>query len=95
MGKPAKLKAGLGCASTDMKCPECKAEVIVLESRERAPAKRGAAQASTYRRYECFNMHRFTTYEYCVADTSKHALNNLNVKLSNKALLSLLSERLK
>lgn len=79
-----------------MKCPECGADAQVIESRFRAGDKRGPAKAvaATYRRYECYNTHRFTTYEYCVAETGKHALNTVNVALSNKALVALLTERL-
>ena len=36
-----------------MKCPECNAWTDLLETRKRA--------IGTYRRYECGNMHRFTT----------------------------------
>lgn len=40
-----------------MKCPDCKTKVImVLETRPRANGDR-------YRRYECGNLHRFTTVE--------------------------------
>jgi len=42
-----------------MKCPVCNAWVSVLETRQKS-------DNSTYRRYECANGHRFTTYERIV-----------------------------
>lgn len=39
-----------------MNCPECGAKTFVVDSRPRASGAR-------YRRYECFNGHRFTTLE--------------------------------
>lgn len=39
-----------------MKCPTCKAWVSVKETRQKA-------DGTTYRRYECANLHRFTTTE--------------------------------
>lgn len=38
-----------------MKCPECGAKTEVLETRKN--------KDNTYRRYECKQKHRFTTYE--------------------------------
>lgn len=40
-----------------MKCPRCGAWTSVLETRTRA-------DGSKRRRYECANLHRFTTVEY-------------------------------
>jgi transcriptional regulator NrdR family protein len=42
-----------------MKCPECKAWTSVKETRKRS-------DGSTYRRYECANLHRFNTREFVV-----------------------------
>jgi transcriptional regulator NrdR family protein len=39
-----------------MKCPTCSAWVRVLETRNKP-------NNQTYRRYECANLHRFTTTE--------------------------------
>lgn len=39
-----------------MKCPICKAWTVVKETRLRSDGSR-------YRRYECANLHRFTTRE--------------------------------
>ena len=41
---------------TEMLCPTCKAWVQVLETRQ-------LPDNSTYRRYECGNVHRFVTTE--------------------------------
>jgi transcriptional regulator NrdR family protein len=38
-----------------MKCPECGDKTEVLETRKN--------KQNTYRRYQCVNKHRFTTYE--------------------------------
>ena len=81
-----------------MKCPECGVDASVLESRSRDRINRGAAFGSptaTYRRYECFNTHRFSTYEYPVSNTAKHALNSSNVELSDKAIIEILVKRLR
>lgn len=39
-----------------MKCPTCSAWTSVLETRQKS-------DGSVYRRYECANLHRFTTNE--------------------------------
>lgn len=39
-----------------MKCPECGAWTVVKETRQRS-------NNETRRRYECANLHRFTTLE--------------------------------
>lgn len=39
-----------------MKCPTCKAWTEVIETRHRATG-------TTYRRYRCANLHRFSTTE--------------------------------
>ena len=39
-----------------MKCPTCSKYAEVLDTRQRK-------DGSTYRRYQCANMHRFTTRE--------------------------------
>lgn len=44
-----------------MKCYQCKAWAEVLETRTRS-------DGVTRRRYECANMHRFTTLEVVVQD---------------------------
>jgi transcriptional regulator NrdR family protein len=51
-----------------MKCPLCNAWTEQLETRKR---KNGL----TYRRYECGNLHRFTTEDHYVMriDTAKRA----------------------
>jgi transcriptional regulator NrdR family protein len=43
-----------------MKCPDCKAWTEVKETRKRL-------DGTTYRRYECANLHRFTTREGIVS----------------------------
>ncbi len=42
-----------------MKCPTCSQYTEVLETRQRQ-------DGSTYRRYQCANMHRFSTEERVV-----------------------------
>jgi len=44
-----------------MKCPACKAWTEVLETRKRTDGVKR-------RRYECANLHRFTTLEVIVED---------------------------
>jgi transcriptional regulator NrdR family protein len=81
-----------------VKCPECDADALVLESRNRVKMRRGPTTGSptaTYRRYECFNLHRFSTYEYPVAETARHALNSSNAELSDRAIIEILTKRLK
>lgn len=39
-----------------MKCPDCKAWAVVKDTRQKV-------NGSTYRRYECANLHRFSTRE--------------------------------
>ena len=39
-----------------MKCPTCKAWSVVKDTRQKQ-------DGSTYRRYECANLHRFSTRE--------------------------------
>ncbi len=47
-----------------MKCPDCKSWASVLETRDRQ-------DGTTYRRYECANLHRFTTHEVSEISPSK------------------------
>jgi len=60
-----------------MKCPECNAWTELLETRKRA--------AGAYRRYECANLHRFTTIDDAVVRVDKQKLGagrpSTNVKL--------------
>jgi transcriptional regulator NrdR family protein len=42
-----------------MKCPECGLVAVVIETRKASSFKR--------RRYECDNLHRFTTHETVVS----------------------------
>lgn len=53
-----------------MKCPTCGAWCAVLETRNRQPENR------TRRRYECGNLHRFTTLEAVVKYRHKHDNRN-------------------
>ena len=46
-----------------MKCPECDKWTLVKETRR--------AEGYTYRRYECANLHRFTTNEVIVPSNKK------------------------
>ena len=60
-----------------MKCPECNAWTDVLETRKRP--------AGAYRRYECANLHRFSTIGNEVVRVDKQKLGAgrplMNVKL--------------
>lgn len=49
-----------------MKCPVCQTYTEVLETRQKE-------NNSTYRRYQCANMHRFTTTETAIASKESHA----------------------
>lgn len=55
-----------------MKCPECGRYTEVLETRKRQ-------DGSKYRRYQCANMHRFSTFERIHHDrpTTKENKNGL------------------
>jgi transcriptional regulator NrdR family protein len=46
-----------------MKCPDCKAWTEVKETRQKK-------DGTTYRRYQCANLHRFSTHE--APTQSKH-----------------------
>lgn len=49
-----------------MKCPTCQTYTEVLETRQKR-------DGTTYRRYMCANMHRFTTTETPIAAKESHA----------------------
>ena len=48
-----------------MRCPVCGARVLVLETRHRK------TEDYVYRRYECFNLHRFVSKEVVVKVITK------------------------
>lgn len=48
-----------------MKCPHCNAWSDVLETRTRT-------DETKRRRYQCANMHRFSTNEHVIEDRSDH-----------------------
>ena len=55
------ILAAMSCRFTNdqgehMKCPQCNAWSVVKDTRKRS-------DNTTYRRYECANLHRFSTIE--------------------------------